>query len=101
MKTEEKHRGDVQQVGEAIREMLRAYQLESKFDETAVVASWPDMVGPAIAKRTQKVYIQHKILFVELKSSAMKNDFMLHKKRILELFQGKFGAEVLTDIIVK
>lgn len=96
-----KHRGEIQQVGEAIRELLRAYKLESRFDEAAVLASWPEVVGEAVAKRTRKVYIQHQILFVELKSSAMKNDFLLHKQRILELFQEKFGKEVITDIVVR
>lgn len=101
MTERKKHRGEIQQVGDAIREMLRTYQLESKFDEAAVLASWPDMVGAAVARRTHKVYIQHKVLFVELKSSAMKNDFLLHKQRVLELFQEKFGKGVITDIIVK
>jgi predicted nucleic acid-binding Zn ribbon protein len=96
-----KHKGEIQQVGEAIRDLLRAYHLESRFDEAALLASWPEIVGPAVAKRTRKVYIQNKVLFVELNSSAMKNDFLLHKQRILELFQEKFGREVITDITVR
>lgn len=96
-----KHKGEIQQVGEAIRDLLRAYHLESRFDEAALLASWPEIVGPAVAKRTRKVYIQNKVLFVELNSSAMKNDFLLHKQRILELFQEKFGREVIADITVR
>lgn len=88
-------------MGEAIRDLLRAYHLESRFDEAALLASWPEIVGPAVAKRTRKVYIQNKVLFVELNSSAMKNDFLLHKQRILELFQEKFGREVIADITVR
>lgn len=100
MTGEEKHKG-IQQVGEAIREMLRTYHLETQFDEAAAVASWAEIVGPAVAKRTKKVYIQNKILFVELSSSAMKNDLLLNKHRVLELFQDKFGRKVITDIIIK
>lgn len=101
MTSGKKHKGEIQKIGEAIRDLLQTYHLDSRFDEAALLASWPEMVGPAVAKRTRKVFIQNKVLYVELTSSSMKNDFMLHKQRVLELFQEKFGRNIITDIIVR
>lgn len=89
-----------QSIGQAIRELLNTYRLDSKFDETNLVNSWERLVGKPISKRTKKVSIRNKILYVEFDSPAMKQDFMLHKSQVLVLFHKEFGAEVIKDIVI-
>jgi predicted nucleic acid-binding Zn ribbon protein len=100
MDKRDKPKGEIQPLGEAIRQLLNTYQLTTKFDEATLIASWEKMVGKPIAKRTKKVYIRNKVLFVEFDSSSMKHDFVLHKTKVLELLQKEFGAQVVTEIIV-
>jgi hypothetical protein len=57
-------------------------------------------VGGPIAKRTKKVFIKDRVLFVEFKSPSMKNDFLLHKSKVLDLFQKEFGPQVVKDIVI-
>lgn len=87
-------------MGQAIRQLLNSYRLTAKFDEANLIGSWERIAGKPIAKRTKKVYIRNKILFVELDSPSMKHDFSLHKGQVLELFKKEFGAGIITDIIV-
>jgi predicted nucleic acid-binding Zn ribbon protein len=101
MNREEKHKAEIQKVGDAIRQLLQTYRLEQRFDEATLIAAWPELVGAAIARRTRKVYVHHKVLYVELTSSAMKADFMLHRQRVLELLHQKFGRHIITDIVVR
>lgn len=91
---------EFQSIGDALRQMLGTFRIESKYDEATLVASWERLVGGPIAKRTKKVYIKDKTLFVEFKSPSMKNDFLLHKGHVLEMFQKEFGHEVVKDIII-
>lgn len=91
---------EFQSIGDAMRQMLGTFRIESKFDEATLVASWERLVGGPIAKRTKKVYISNKVLYVEFKSPSMKNDFLLHKGHILQLFQKEFGHELVKDIII-
>jgi predicted nucleic acid-binding Zn ribbon protein len=91
---------EFQTIGDAVRQMLGTFRLETKFDEATLITSWERLVGSPIAKRTKKVYIKDKILFVEFKSPSMKNDFLLHKNHILEVFQKEFGHAVVKDIII-
>lgn len=93
-------KGNTQSIAEAIRGLLNSYHLDSKFDEATLVASWQDMVGTPIASRTKKVFIRNKVLFVEFNTPGMKNDFLLHKSKILDLFQARFGKQVVQDIII-
>lgn len=95
-----KAKEEFQTVGDAIRSLLNSYRLESKFDEAALIASWERLVGGPIAKRTKKVFIKDHVLFVEFKSPSMKNDFLLHKAKVLEVFQQEFGHAVVKDIVI-
>lgn len=87
-------------MGQAIRELLNSYRLTTKFDEANLINSWERLAGKPIARRTRKVFIRNKILFVEFDSPSLKHDFSLHKGQVLELFKKEFGAGVIADIIV-
>jgi predicted nucleic acid-binding Zn ribbon protein len=90
---------EFQSVGQAIRNLLNSYNLTSKFDEANLLSSWERLVGKPIAKRTKKIYIRNKVLFVEFDSPTMRHDFGLHKAEVLQLFKKEFGAGVITEII--
>lgn len=89
-----------QSIGGAIRELLNSYRLDSKYDETNVINSWEKLVGKPIAKRTKRLYIKNKVLFVEFDSPSMRHDFSFHKSEIIELFRKEFGKEVVNEIVV-
>ena len=86
-------------ISQAIQDLLKANNLKPKFDEANVVASWDRIVGKAIAKRTKRVYVRNKVLFVELQSPSMKHDLVYHKTQMLELFKKEFGDDVVSEII--
>ena len=92
---------DIQPVGKAIRDLLNEYHLETRFDETNIVASWERVVGKPIARRTKSVYLNNKVLYAEFDSPAMKHDFMFHKREILDLFHREFGEAAIADIVVR
>ncbi|MBL7864268.1 MAG: DUF721 domain-containing protein [Cyclobacteriaceae bacterium] len=87
-------------ISQAIQELLKTQHLKPKFDEANVVASWERMVGKAIARRTKRVSIRNKVLFVELVSPSLKNDLSYHKVQMLELFRKEFGEGVISEIIL-
>ncbi len=95
-----KNHHDAIHISQAIQEMLKQQHLKPKFDETNVVASWERIVGKAIAKRTKRIYIRDKVLFVELQSPSMKHDLGYHKPHMLDLFKKEFGDNVVSEIIL-
>ena len=86
-------------IKDAINDLLSSFHIESKFNEAQLLASWERLVGLPVSKRTRKVFIKKKVLYVEFKTASMKNDFLLHKAKVLELFQKEFG-QIITDIII-
>jgi predicted nucleic acid-binding Zn ribbon protein len=92
---------DIRPLGQAIRELLNTYHLDTRFDETNIVASWERVVGKPIARRTRRVWLRDKVLYAEFDSAAMKHDFLMHRKEILDLFQKEFGATAVSEIVVR
>ena len=99
MAVKKDHAGAVH-VGDAIKELLKQYHIDEKFDEANVVSSWERLVGKPIAKRTKKVFIRNHVLFVELNSPSLKHDLSYSKSSILELFQKEFGKDLVKEIVL-
>lgn len=95
-----RQKDEFKHVGQAIQELLKSYHIKGKFDEANLVSSWERMVGKPIARRTKKVFIKNKVLFVELDSPTMKHDLKFHKDHIVQVFQKEFGADLIKEVII-
>ena len=91
---------EFQHIGQAIKQLLKEYHIKSKFDEANLIASWQRLMGKPIAKRTRKVYVRNKVVFVELDSPSMKHDLNMHKTHILEVFRKEFGEDAVAEVVI-
>jgi len=84
---------------DAITKMIDVYRLRRKFDETSIVAIWPEIMGNAIANRTTQIYIRDKKLFLRLESSVIKNELLMVRQGIIKRLNDHAGSEVITEMI--
>ena len=84
---------------QAIEKLLNHYKLRGKFDETGIVAMWPEIMGTAVANRTKQIYIHQRKLFVRIESSVVKNELLIVKSAIVDKLNEKTGSQVITDIV--
>ena len=84
---------------EGIGKLLNVYKLKSRFDETSVIAYWPELMGKAVANRTTQIYIAQKKLFVRIESSVVKNELLMVRTGIIQRINERAGTEVITDIV--
>ena len=92
--------GNTLHIGQAIQQLLTRYHIKAKFDEANLLSSWERLAGKPVSKRTKRLFIRGKVLFVELESPAMKHDLNLHKGQIIEILQKEFGKNVVKEIII-
>ncbi len=84
---------------EALTKMLSVYRLRGKYDETGVVAYWPELMGTAVANRTTQIYVSQRKLFVRIESSVIKNELLMVRTGIIQKLNERAGSEVITEII--
>ena len=85
---------------QVIQEMVDAYNLNKKFDQTQIVNLWPKVMGNTIASRTKKVFMKGDKLFVEVESSVVKHELNMHKAKIIELFAKETGRIMIKEVII-
>jgi len=93
-------RGTDMTIKEAVEKMLEVYKLRRKFDETALISAWPELMGQAIANRTKQLYIRDKKLFVKVESSVIKNELLLMRSQIIGRLNEHVGQVVIEDLVL-
>ena len=84
---------------EAIEQMLNVYKIKRRFDETAIVSHWPDLVGKSVANRTKELFIHDKKLFLRIESSVIKNELMLMRSQIISKINEEAKGLLVEEII--
>lgn len=84
---------------EAIEDMLEAYKIRSKFNETYIVAYWEKIMGLPIASRTTQIYIQERKLFIQLDSAPLRNELVMAKNKIVEMINKEVGQKIVDDVV--
>lgn len=87
-----------QELSEVINRLLKAYRLDGKMKELDIINAWEEMMGKAVAYRTEKLSIQNKILYIKLNSSVMRDELLYGKQVIIERVNQKAGEQLITDI---
>jgi predicted nucleic acid-binding Zn ribbon protein len=84
---------------EAVQDLLNTYRLKDRFDEAQLIASWEKIMGAPIARRTNKIFIKNKVMFIELKSAPLKHELNGSKSKVLDLFRQEFGHDIVNEVI--
>jgi predicted nucleic acid-binding Zn ribbon protein len=86
-------------IKDAIEQMLNVYKLKRRFDETSVVAHWPEIVGKPMANRTKELFVRDKKLFLRTESSVVKNQMMLMRQQIIDKINEEAKSVIVEEII--
>jgi predicted nucleic acid-binding Zn ribbon protein len=84
---------------EAIEQMMQVYKIKRKFDETGIIAHWPELVGKPVANRTREIFARDKKLFLRIESSVIKNELMLMRTQIISKINEESGSVLVEEII--
>lgn len=92
-------KSDTSSVKEAIDAMIDSFKLRGKFDQTKLINSWEAMMGKPISRRTEKIFIKDKVLFVKLNSAPLRQELTISKKKVLEIIHKDFNKELVNDVL--
>ena len=90
---------DAAPLKEVIDNFLKVHKLNRKYSETYLINSWERMMGTTIAKRTTSIKISKGVMYVELNSSALKNELSMSKSKIMKWLEEELGERWIDDIV--
>ncbi|MEI7500829.1 MAG: DUF721 domain-containing protein [Bacteroidota bacterium] len=84
----------------AIEEFLDTFRLRDKLNETKVIQSWEKVVGEMVAKNTSQLHIRNKVLFVKVNSSALRNELLFARQKIIQALNKEVGVNVVDELVL-
>ena len=94
-------KSNTQPLGDVIRDYLRALDIDKKLLEVRLMETWPNVVGIAVAKRTDKLYIQNKVLFVHLNSSIVRSELLRIRESLPKALNERVGAIIINEVVIR
>ena len=94
-------KSNTQKISEVISDYLRELKIDGKVREARIINSWPDIVGPTIARQTEKIYIRGGVFYVHLRSPVLRNELSYMKTRIMEVLNEQAGERIITKVVLR
>ena len=87
-----------QKISAILKEFVQQKQIQRGYNQSGLQKFWQDKMGPTINKYTSKIALRKDILVLSISSSALKQELIFSKKKLLQLFAEEFGENVVKDI---
>lgn len=88
-------------VGDAINEFLKQEKLDVKLSRFAVKNSWKEIVGQHVANNTLEISFNEKIMFLTLKSAALKQELSYNKQQMIDNINRFCAYRLIEEIVFK
>jgi predicted nucleic acid-binding Zn ribbon protein len=85
-------------LGDAILRFLKNNKLYGRYLEEEVRASWPEVMGVAIARHTKDLYMDHGVLIVKLDSAVLRSELEMGKELIVRRLNERVGNQVINTL---
>ena len=86
------------QLGDLLMQFLRSEGLETPLLEHRIINAWPAVMGDTISRYTTDMYIKNSILWVKLKSPALKQNLLMMHGDITRKLNAYVQSQVITDV---
>ncbi|MCR5820900.1 MAG: DUF721 domain-containing protein [Bacteroidaceae bacterium] len=87
------------QIGELINQFMREEGLETPYNEYRIEKAWGEVMGQGIMRYTGRVFVKNQTLYVELRSSVIRQELMLGRPQIVARLNNHVGAQVIQKIM--
>ena len=91
--------GKSRRIGEVIGELLYKYKLDERVREQDVVLEFEHIMGTTFLKRARPVKMEHGVLFLQVESSAWRQELFYQKKMIVKKLNDHFNFPIVKNII--
>ena len=94
-------KSETQKLGEIIRDYLEQMMIDKKLKEVSTIRSWEELMGKPVAERTRNIYVKNKTLFIELKSSVLRNELIMMRQAIIDKINERAGEKIIEKMVVR
>lgn len=87
-------------IGDAMKNFMQKSRLKNGLKTAQLEDVWAEVMGPVIAKYTDKVQIINQKLFIRTSNGPLKNELQFQKPLIIERINEKMGKNTVTEVVI-
>ena len=93
-------RRNAEMLGDLVRQVMREEGLESPYNEYRLIhEAWPEVMGQGIVRYTGNLTIRNRVLYVQLRSSVLRQELMAGRQSLVYRLNQFLGAQVIEHIV--
>ncbi|ASB50610.1 DUF721 domain-containing protein [Alkalitalea saponilacus] len=86
---------------EILSDIVDSPALSRGIKESRAIQAWPIVLGPSVARITTQVKFYKGVLYVNLNSSIIRSELLMHKTKIIESLNREAGGKVVYDLVIR
>ncbi len=94
-------RSKEQKIDKLVKLVLKEQGLDVKLKELELIKTWEKVIGKNVSNATTNLYVKNRKLFVEVRSSIVRNELMLIKTGLIQALNKEVGEKIIDDIVVR
>jgi len=76
-----------------IEELIDSYRWRGKLSETQIIDQWEKLMGPSIARQTEKIFVKNNCMYLKIRSAVLKQELFYGKDKLLILLNEKLKEQ--------
>ncbi|MCQ2311724.1 MAG: DUF721 domain-containing protein [Paludibacteraceae bacterium] len=93
--------GKAEKIGDILAAFFRENGMEQQMLGDQLIELWPQVMGPQVARLTGKIEIKNQVLFVQIRSAALRQQLFECRTALIHKLNDAVGATVIKDIRLK
>ena len=94
-------KSNTQPLGEVIHDYLKALDIDNKLQEIRLIDNWPKVVGLSVAKKTDRLFIKNRVLFIYLNSSIVRSELLRIREGLIKALNDQAGMKLIDEIVFR
>ena len=96
-----KRNNNLLKISDALKNFVTENNLEKGLDKVNVRDAWAKLMGNGINKYTTAIELKKDILYVQLSSSALREELSYGNQKIITLLNEELGKDVIKKLILR
>ena len=88
-------------LSDLLKDFVETNRLEKGLDAVNVQEAWHELMGKGVSNYTTKVSLKQKTLYVDLKSSVLREELSYGKKKIIAMLNETLGKELIEKLVLR
>ena len=96
-----KRNNDILNLQDVLKDFVTENNLETGLDKVQVKDAWAKLMGNGINNYTSAIELKKDTLYIQLSSSALREELSYGKQKIIDLLNEELGKDIIKKLVLR